>query len=88
MLYALNFLDVSSLKKAVPVRKVIASAAANAKNISNMEAVNLFIKDIRVDEGPRFGYFKPGAMGRSNVYRKRLSHISVTLESSEGRFKQ
>ena len=40
----------------------------------------LVIKDIRVDQGPMFRYFKPGAMGRANIYRKRLSHMSVIVE--------
>ena len=41
---------------------------------------DLVIKDIRVDQGPMFRYFKPGAMGRANIYRKRLSHMSVIVE--------
>jgi ribosomal protein L22 len=40
----------------------------------------LTIKAIRVDEGPMHRYFKPGAMGRTNIYRKRLSHIEILLE--------
>ena len=40
----------------------------------------LMIKDIRVDQGPIFRYFKPGAMGRANIQRKRFSHMSVILE--------
>ena len=43
----------------------------------------LVIKEIRIDQGPMVKYFKPGAMGRSNVYRKRMSHIGVVLESTE-----
>jgi large subunit ribosomal protein L22 len=65
------------------VRKIIASAAANAKNLHNVEAAQLFVRDIRVDEGPMYRYFKPGAMGRADIQRKRLSHISVVLESIE-----
>lgn len=78
--YALNWLATSSLKRAVPIEKVVASAAANAKHKSSVELDQLMIKEIRVDQGPTQKYFKPGAMGRSNVYKKRFSHVSVILE--------
>ena len=78
--YALNWLNTCQLKKAVPIRKMIESAAANAKSKENIDIVDLVIKDIRVDQGPMFRYFKPGAMGRANIYRKRLAHLSVIVE--------
>lgn len=79
--YALSWLATSPLKRAVPLAKVVASAAANAKNRQNIEVDNLKIKEIRVDHGPAYRYFKPGAMGRANMYKRRFSHISVTVES-------
>ncbi len=81
--YALNVLVTTPLKKVAPIQKLIQSAAANAKDLKNIEAPGLIIKDIRVDEGPMFRYFKPGAMGRAEVQRRRFSHISVVLESIE-----
>ena len=78
--YALNWLSTCALKKAVPIQKVIESAAANAKSLQNLSSTDLVITDIRIDQGPMFRYFKPGAMGRANIYRKRLSHISVIVE--------
>lgn len=78
--YALNWLSTCSLQKAVPITKLIESAAANAKSLQNLDSTDLVIKDIRVDQGPMFRYFKPGAMGRANIYRKRLSHMSVIVE--------
>jgi large subunit ribosomal protein L22 len=80
VVYALNWLATCPVRKAVPIRKMIESAVANAKNHSNIEPSELIIKDIRVDQGPMFRYFKPGAMGRANIYRKRLCHMSVTVE--------
>jgi len=79
--YALQWLNSCSLKKAEPIRKLIESVAANAKSLQNLEFSDLIIKDIRVDQGPMFRYFKPGAMGRANIYRKRLSHMRVVVES-------
>ncbi len=78
--YALNWLSTCPVKKAIPMKKMIESAAANAKSLQNLDSMNLVIKDIRVDQGPMFRYFKPGAMGRANIYRKRLSHMSVIVE--------
>jgi large subunit ribosomal protein L22 len=79
--YALYWLSTCRMKKAEPVSKTLASAAANAKDLQNIEIDKLFVKDIRVDQGPSYRYYKPGAMGRANPYRKRFSHINIVLES-------
>lgn len=78
--FALDWLTTYPVKRAVPLKKMIASAAANAKNISNVEPHDLFIKEVKVDQGPMQRYFKAGAMGRSNIYRKRYCHMSVIVE--------
>ena len=79
--YALDWLSTCGVKRAVPVQKMIESAVANAKHLKNIEAKDLHIKEISVDKGPIYKYFKAGAMGRSNIYRKRFSHLKVILES-------
>lgn len=81
--YALNWLTTYRVCRAEPIKKVIESAVANARHNGNVDEKTLFIKEIKVDGGPVFKYFKPGAMGRANPQRKRLSHISVTLESRQ-----
>ena len=81
--YALNWLSTCQLKKIRPIRKLIESAVANAKNLQNLEANVLKIKNICVDQGPSYKYFKPGAMGRANPRKKRFSHISVVLEKEQ-----
>lgn len=78
--YALRWLSTCALKKAVPLKKVIKSAADSAKYLKDINLENLIVKDIRVDEGRTFRYFKPGSMGRANVYRRRSCHISVELD--------
>lgn len=79
---ALAWLKTYGSNRTVPVFKVIASAYANAKH-KNPELQGklggLFIHTIRVDEGGIVRYFKPGARGRGNPQRKRLSHIEVVL---------
>lgn len=79
--YAIDWLTTYAVKKAVPVRKVVESAVANAKHLNNLDVSTLIIKEIRVDQGPMHKSFKPGAMGRANVIRKRYSHISVIVET-------
>ena len=78
--YALDWLSVYPAQKATPIRKAIESAAANAKNLSQVALTDLKVSEIRIDGGPVRKYFKPSAMGRSSVQRKRLSHIVVVLE--------
>ncbi len=78
--FALGWLTTYGAKKSVPVRKLIESASANAKHLHDIEKGELYVHEIKIDQGPTLKYFKPGAMGRSNVYRKRMSHISVILK--------
>lgn len=81
--YAVNWLTTCAVLKSVPIKKMIKSAVDNAKSLHNISDDALFVKTIQVDRGPIINYFKPGAMGRSNPYRKRLCHMSVILESRE-----
>ena len=77
--YALNWLTTYASQRTIPMKKILESAAANARHLDKVNASQLVVKDIRVDQGPMFRYFKPGAMGSANVYKKRFSHISVEL---------
>ena len=80
---ALRWLETYKVGRAKPIFKVIKSAAANALSTKQVAPENLVVQDIRVDQGPIVHYFKPGAMGRSNPRRKRLSHIQVILTSRD-----
>jgi large subunit ribosomal protein L22 len=79
--YALGWLQVYGLAKSLPIKKLLDSAIANAR-CQNEEIIpqNLVIEEIRVDQGPAYRYFKPSAMGRSSINRKRLSHITIVLK--------
>ena len=82
--FALDWLEVYPAKKRQFIRKVIESAAANAKDLQDLSAEQLFVSEIKVDQGPAYKYYKPGAQGRSKVMRKRQSHITVVLEEVKG----
>lgn len=78
---ALRWLSVCSLKRAASLKKLVASAVANASSVhGEIAAKDLFIADIRIDQGPSQRYYKPGAMGRASLLRRRLSHASVVLK--------
>jgi large subunit ribosomal protein L22 len=80
--YALGWLATYQTKRVRPIRKVLESAVANAKSLKNIKPEDLVVKEIRVDQGPIMRYYKPGAMGRATIQRKRFSHISVILEDN------
>ena len=66
-----------------PVLKLLRSAVANAKNNFKLNPETLVIKEIRVDQGPMLKRFLPRAMGRATPIHKKMSHVSITLESKE-----
>lgn len=78
--YALGWLQTYKTVRARPIRKIIESAAANAKNLKSIDRSALVIKEIYIDQGPMHRYFKPGSHGRAMDQRRRLCHIGVTLE--------
>jgi large subunit ribosomal protein L22 len=85
---ALAVLKFAPQGAAEPVRKLVASAAANARVTADKsnEALNdseLFIDKIFVDEGPTMKRFRPRAQGRASQILKRTSHITVVLNTPE-----
>ncbi|NBV40261.1 50S ribosomal protein L22 [bacterium] len=79
--YALDWLSLYPAKKAISIRKAIESAVANAKDRENISLNDLYVSEIKIDQGPTYKYFKPSAMGRSLVQKKRFSHISVIVKT-------
>jgi len=78
--YALDWLATYASRRVMPIEKVLKSAVANARNRANHAPIELVIKDFKVDQGPMYRYFKPGAMGRPTILRKRFCHLNVVLE--------
>jgi len=68
---------------ALPVRKVLDSAIANAEHNHQLNAGELFVAKAFVDEGPTIKRFRPRALGRSYTIRKRTSHITVVVGSKD-----
>lgn len=75
-LQELAFLDK---RATLPVKKLIESAVANAKNNLGLGIENLFIKELRVDKAPVLKRSMPRARGSAFPIHKHSSHISVIL---------
>ena len=61
------------------VRKVLASAVANAENNDRLDSEDLVVTEAYVDEGPTLKRFRPRAQGRAYRIRKRTCHITVVV---------
>jgi len=69
-------------KAAGPVGKLLASAVANAKHNFNLSDEDLYIKEIKVDQGPVLKRWMPRAFGRASAIRKRTSHVTIILDEA------
>jgi large subunit ribosomal protein L22 len=77
---ALNILAFTKRAPAKIITKLLKSAVANADQMKNIDVDTLFIKQITVDQGPTMKRYRPRAMGRATMIRRRMSHITVVLE--------
>lgn len=77
---ALTILSHVPRRSAVPVRKVIESARANAENNHNYKPDTLQITHISVTPGPRLKRFRPASHGRALPFQRKTSHIFVQVE--------
>ena len=66
------------------VRKVLASAVANAVNNDDQDADELFVIACFADEGPTRRRFRPRARGRATRINKRTCHITVIVARMSG----
>jgi large subunit ribosomal protein L22 len=66
-----------------PVRKLVESAVANAGQKPGVVPENLFVVRAFVDEGPTLRRWRPRAQGRATRIRRRTSHITVVVGTTE-----
>jgi len=79
---AVEILPYVQKRAAEPLRKVIKTAIANAKQV-NINIEDLSLKEIQIGEGPKLKRWRAGARGRAKPYARRMSHIRVILEAKE-----
>lgn len=77
---AQNQLQFMNKKASRPMLKLLNSAVANATNNFKLKSDNLYISELRVDEGQTIKRWQPRAFGRASAINKRTSHISIILD--------
>lgn len=77
---ALTILSHVPRASAVPVRKAIESAKANADHNHKIKPETLVITEISVTPGVRLKRYRPAAQGRALPFMRRTSHIRVVVD--------
>jgi len=75
---AIAELDFLAKRAGLPIKKLLLSAVANAKQ-QGKDVENLFIKELRVDKGIVMKRMMPAAMGTGHRINKRTSHLNLLL---------
>lgn len=65
-----------------PLRKLLASAAANAVSLGAVDRSGLVITNVIVNQGAMLKRFRPRSRGMANPVRKRVSHVTFVVEGS------
>jgi len=79
---AIIHLEFTAKRASNPIKTLIESAVANAKNL-DIPTENLIVKSIRVDAGKTLYRRRPAARGSAHPIRKRTSAIVVELGEGE-----
>ena len=81
---ALSILAYTKKRVTQAVEKVLRSAIANAEQkAEHLDVDQLVVSQAYVNEGPRSKRIRPAPMGRAYRYQRRMSHITVVVESPE-----
>jgi large subunit ribosomal protein L22 len=75
---ALRVLTFTTKRATLPIKKLLESAIANAKN-GGASTDNLFVKEIQVNQGVTLKRIMPRAMGSASRINKRSSHVTIIL---------
>jgi len=80
---ALNILQFTEKKASDLIRKLLASAVANAEHNHGADIDELSISKIMVDEASTLKRISPRAKGRANRISKRQCHVFIELTDGE-----
>ncbi|AMM51377.1 50S ribosomal protein L22 [Rufibacter sp. DG15C] len=81
---ALGLLKFEANAGAPKLEKLLLSALSNwqaANADARIEDANLFIKEIKVDEGKMLKRLRPAPQGRGHRIRKRSNHVTLVIDS-------
>ncbi len=76
---ALETLSFSNKRAAVPLKKVLNSAIANAEHNEGADIDDLWVNQVMVDEAPVIKRFRARAKGRGTRILKRNCHITLSV---------
>jgi len=76
---ALELLRFVNKRGALPVRKLVASAVANAEENFGVSRDDLYVAKIVADEAPTRKWRRFGARGRFKPILRRNSHVTIVL---------
>lgn len=79
---ALVELDVLPKRASGPMKKLLMSAIANAKENDGIALTDLFVKEVRVDQGTILKRSMPKSHGSAHPIHKHTSHIMIELIAS------
>lgn len=77
---ALAVLRETRRKAAAAALKLLKSALANANDTKKLEAQDLVVKAVMVDEGPTMKRVRPRARGRADRIDKRTCHATIIVD--------
>ena len=80
---ALNILSFSTKAMAVDVRKVLASAIANAENNHNLDVDSLVVAEASVGKSISMKRFTPRARGRASRIVKPFSRVRIVVREQQ-----
>lgn len=80
---ALNMLRFTNKKASSYIEKTLRSAVGNAVHNYNMNEEKLYISKILINKGPVLKRISPRAMGRADVIRKPMAHITVEVSERQ-----
>ena len=80
---ALVILEHVPRRAALPVKKAIESARANATNNHGLDGKTLTISTISVTTGKRLKRYKPASRGRALPFEKKTSNILIEVTGAE-----
>ncbi len=80
---ALAVLQFAPQAVAENFRKLVESAVANAESTEGLDASDLVVTTVHVDEGPTMKRWRPRAKGAANRILKRTSHLTVVVQPAD-----
>jgi large subunit ribosomal protein L22 len=78
-------LEFTDRAVATEIRKVLASAVANAEHNDEIDPNELYVSACYADEGPTLKRWRPRARGRATRIRKRTCHITIIVSRMDAK---